>query len=192
MLIIDNPHVRVLIICVLLGNFHRIQIIILTSKLLDSALPKKSLNQIYYSQDAERQRKFLFYCRIFLIFVDFLSMARLMDTKHYLSHSYVSPEVLQGKPYDESVDMWSIGVILYVVLVGYPPFLEENQEKQSQKIMTANYQFYDDDWRNISQEAQDLIRRLLVIDPGDRLSASQALEHNWIKGETSSTYFGNY
>lgn len=104
--------------------------------------------------------------------------------------TYVSPEVLQGKPYDEKVDMWSIGVILYVVLVGYPPFLEESQERQSQKIMTADYQFYDDDWRSISQEAQDLIRRLLVIDPAERLSATQALEHSWIKGEISSTYFG--
>lgn len=104
--------------------------------------------------------------------------------------TYVSPEVLQGKPYDEKVDMWSIGVILYVVLVGYPPFLEESQERQSQKIMTADYQFYDDDWRSISQEAQDLIRRLLVIDPAERLSATQALEHSWIKGEIASTYFG--
>jgi calcium/calmodulin-dependent protein kinase I len=104
--------------------------------------------------------------------------------------TYVSPEVLQGKPYDEKVDMWSIGVILYVVLVCYPPFLEESQERQSQKIMTADYQFYDDDWRSISQEAQDLIRRLLVIDPAERLSATQALEHSWIKREISSTYFG--
>lgn len=94
--------------------------------------------------------------------------------------TYVAPEILRGQPYDEAVDMWSVGIIIYVALVGYPPFLEENRERQCQKICAAEYQFYNEDWGNISLYAQDLLRKLLVVDPNQRLSASQAMQHDWV------------
>ena len=80
--------------------------------------------------------------------------------------------------------MWSIGVIIYVALVGYPPFLEEDQQVQCQKICEAEYQFFEEDWSQISEQARDLIKCLLVVDPDKRLSASQALQHRWIAGST--------
>lgn len=95
-------------------------------------------------------------------------------------NSYVAPEILKGHPYDQSVDMWSVGVIIYVALVGYPPFLEQNQRVMLDKIRHGNYEFYEEDWRSISEHARNLIQNLLKVDPDRRLSASQALGHDWI------------
>jgi calcium/calmodulin-dependent protein kinase I len=98
--------------------------------------------------------------------------------------TYVAPEILMGELYDQAIDMWSVGVVIYVVLVGYPPFLEEDQQLQCRKICGAQYEFFEDDWGNISEQARDLIQRLLVVDPDRRLTASEALKHPWITGES--------
>lgn len=100
----------------------------------------------------------------------------------YGTTTYVAPEILKGIPYDETADMWSVGVIIYITLVGYPPFLEEDQQIQCQKICEAQYDFFKEDWGHISEEAKDLIKCLLVVDPNRRVSASQALQHSWITG----------
>lgn len=97
-----------------------------------------------------------------------------------ISYSYVAPEILKGHPYDQAVDMWSVGVIIYVALVGYPPFLEQDQRVMLDKIRRGEYEFYQEDWVSISVQAKELIKRLLNIDPDNRLSAPNALRHDWI------------
>lgn len=97
--------------------------------------------------------------------------------------TYVAPEVLKNIPYDQSADMWSVGVILFVLLVGYPPFASENQNVLFQKIRTADYTFRANDWAGISSEAKELIANLLVVDPTQRWTARQSLECAWFKAD---------
>jgi len=98
---------------------------------------------------------------------------------------YVAPEVLRMKGYDRSVDMWSIGVILYILLCGFPPFYEENTAKLFQTIMDGKYDFPDPEWTNVSDSAKDLIQRMLTVDSKKRITADEALEHPWILGHTA-------
>eukprot|EP01124_Arcella_intermedia_P015955 TRINITY_DN224_c0_g1_i3.p1 TRINITY_DN224_c0_g1~~TRINITY_DN224_c0_g1_i3.p1 ORF type:complete len:340 (+),score=91.13 TRINITY_DN224_c0_g1_i3:37-1056(+) len=92
---------------------------------------------------------------------------------------YVAPEVLECKGYDKEVDMWSAGVILYILLCGYPPFYSENEPELFESIMTASYTFHSPYWDHISTEAKDLISHLLVVSPKERLAATEALQHSW-------------
>lgn len=94
--------------------------------------------------------------------------------------TYVAPEILKNHPHDCSADMWSVGVIIYVLLVGYPPFMEENQRVLFRKIRMGDYEFYPEDWNDISTSAKELIQSLLVVDPTKRMIAKDALCHEWI------------
>lgn len=100
--------------------------------------------------------------------------------------TYVAPEILKNLPHDHRVDLWSAGVVIFVLLVGYPPFLDEDQTNLFRKIRNGEWEFYDEDWKNISQDAKDLIKGLLVVDPADRFTVREALRSNWIK-QSSST-----
>jgi len=95
---------------------------------------------------------------------------------------YVAPEVLQAIGYDKEVDMWSIGVITYILLCGFPPFYNENLPELFEQIMKADYDFPEDYWKEVSETAKDFIRRLLVVDPKQRLTGKKALEHPWLTG----------
>mmetsp|Transcript_5700 Transcript_5700/g.4851 ORF Transcript_5700/g.4851 Transcript_5700/m.4851 type:complete len:179 (+) Transcript_5700:455-991(+) len=88
---------------------------------------------------------------------------------------YVAPEIIEKKPYDETVDCWSLGVILYVMLCGYLPFSEDSIERLNEKITKGDYDFPSKDWDQISDLAKDLIKKLLVVDPKKRLSSEQIL-----------------
>lgn len=94
---------------------------------------------------------------------------------------YVSPEILEGRPYDTRADMWSVGVILYILLGGYPPFIENNQRDLFRKIRRGDYEFHEEYWGTVSSEAKELISSLLTVDPDVRLSAQDALENQWIR-----------
>merc|ERR1712183_853535 len=98
---------------------------------------------------------------------------------------YVAPEELSGKPYNTKCDTWSLGVIIYILLCGYPPFFDESTRKLYRQILKGEYEF-NDDWRNISDEAIDLITKLLVIRPSKRLSAEDALQHTWFQDTSTS------
>lgn len=103
------------------------------------------------------------------------------------SPGYVAPEVLTiDAPYDKAVDMWSIGVILYILLCGYPPFFAETDPELFKLIMEVNYNFDGDEWDDVSETAKDLIRKLLTKDPAVRMTASEMANHPWVKGETNT------
>jgi len=93
---------------------------------------------------------------------------------------YVAAEILEGKPYDTQADMWSIGVIVYILLGGYPPFIESNQRTLFRKIRKGQYEFHDEYWGQVSEDAKDLIRNLLDVDPDTRYDSSKALKNKWI------------
>mmetsp|Transcript_106484 Transcript_106484/g.168138 ORF Transcript_106484/g.168138 Transcript_106484/m.168138 type:complete len:513 (-) Transcript_106484:85-1623(-) len=95
---------------------------------------------------------------------------------------YVAPQVLAGK-YDQSSDVWSLGVIMYVVLCGYPPFFGETDADVLAKVRLGNFSFNASDWKNISEDAKNLIRMLLKMNPKDRFTAEQALNHVWVRNK---------
>ncbi|XP_051494894.1 calcium/calmodulin-dependent protein kinase type 1G [Apus apus] len=98
---------------------------------------------------------------------------------------YVAPEVLAQKPYSKAVDCWSIGVITYILLCGYPPFYEETESKLFEKIKEGYYEFESPFWDDISESAKDFIRHLLDKNPNTRFSCEEALRHPWINGNTA-------
>jgi serine/threonine protein kinase len=120
---------------------------------------------------------------------------------------YIAPEILQGKPHgtlllffvvlnilplnliDNSysagkpVDMWSLGVVLFMLLGGYPPFYEpdDDQKTMFRKIVNAEYEFHVENWCDVTEEAKDLIRGMLTLDTKKRLTVDEALDHPWLR-----------
>ena len=100
---------------------------------------------------------------------------------------YVAPEVISGKVYNHSCDNWSLGVLTYLLIFGYPPFHAPNRKELFRQIRSAEYAMVDEH-DEVSKEVKDLIRKLLVVDVNSRWTAKQVLEHPWIKTrEASST-----
>uniref|UniRef100_A0A674PPX4 calcium/calmodulin-dependent protein kinase n=1 Tax=Takifugu rubripes TaxID=31033 RepID=A0A674PPX4_TAKRU len=93
---------------------------------------------------------------------------------------YLSPEVLRKDPYGRPVDIWACGVILYILLVGYPPFWDEDQHKLYQQIKAGAYDFPSPEWDTVTPEAKNLINQMLTINPAKRITADQALKHPWV------------
>jgi calcium-dependent protein kinase len=102
---------------------------------------------------------------------------------------YVAPQVLAGK-YDMSSDLWSLGVIMYVVLCGYPPFYGESDADVLAKVRLGNFSFNAADWKAISEDAKNLIRMLLKMNPRDRYTAEQALNHVWVRNKAPKAQGG--
>jgi serine/threonine protein kinase len=94
---------------------------------------------------------------------------------------YVAPEILQNLPYDKAVDMWSIGVITYILLGGYPPFHDENQKALFRKIKKGEFEFHEEYWDCVSDEAKDFISNLIKVNPKERMSCDDAHKHPWLK-----------
>jgi calcium/calmodulin-dependent protein kinase I len=120
-----------------------------------------------------------------LIKVSDFGLARFMATKETLytacgTPNYVAPEVIAGHGYDALVDCWSLGVILYVMLCGFPPFYDEEEEALFQQIKNGHFEFPSPYWDNVSENAKDLIKNLLILDPSHRLTAEQILKHQWL------------
>lgn len=96
------------------------------------------------------------------------------------SPSYVAPEILRGRFYGTKVDMWSIGIILYVLLCGYLPFTGSKPEIMYRRVVRGDYSFDEEDWAGVTDDAKNLINCLLQIDPLKRINSDDALSHPWI------------
>ncbi|XP_054003419.1 calcium/calmodulin-dependent protein kinase type II alpha chain isoform X11 [Hylaeus anthracinus] len=93
---------------------------------------------------------------------------------------YLSPEVLKKEPYGKPVDIWACGVILYILLVGYPPFWDEDQGRLYMQIKAGSYDYPSPEWDTVTPEAKNLINQMLTVNPSKRITASEALKHPWI------------
>jgi len=136
-------------------------------------------NFLYESKDSD-----------FLKLIDF-GFSKVWDknTKMELSCgtlSYVAPEVL-NKSYTEQCDMWSLGVIVFILLVGYMPFSGSSERQQIAAIRAGKYTWRKDRWKNVSAVGSEFVQKLLVVDPGVRLTAEQALQHPWIANRKAVT-----
>lgn len=100
---------------------------------------------------------------------------------------YVAPEVLSKQPYTHACDFWSLGVVLYVLLCGYLPFYHEQRAITVRLVRAGRFDFDDEEWKNVSDDAKDLIRRLLELDVGKRITGPEILQHPFITGSPHST-----
>jgi len=98
---------------------------------------------------------------------------------------YVAPEVLR-RSYGKEIDIWSAGVILYILLSGVPPFWAETEKGIFDAILEGQIDFDTEPWPTISNSAKDLVRKMLTQDPKKRLTSAQVLEHPWIRGGEAS------
>lgn len=101
---------------------------------------------------------------------------------------YVAPEVLtwydddeNGTPYGKGSDLWSLGVLLYVILSGCSPFSADEEEQLLKQVAEAKYEFYENEWKDKTDSCKDLIRKLLVVDPKQRMTMEGMLEHPWLR-----------
>ena len=122
-------------------------------------------------------------------------LAKIATSDHSLrsrcgTPSYVAPEIVStlmlARGYGTKVDMWSVGVILYTLLAGYEPFVGNGDlRKLFSLIKFAKFEFHDEYWSTISDDAKDLVSRMLTVNPTKRISAAEALNSSWIKNEGS-------
>uniref|UniRef100_A0A3P8XWY7 Protein kinase domain-containing protein n=1 Tax=Esox lucius TaxID=8010 RepID=A0A3P8XWY7_ESOLU len=139
----------------------------------------KPENLLYYSMDEDSK-----------IMISDFGLSKIEGSGSVMSTAcgtpgYVAPEVLAQKPYSKAVDCWSIGVIAYILLCGYPPFYDENDAKLFEQILKAEYEFDSPYWDDISDSAKDFIVHLMEKDPTIRYTCDQALQHPWIAGDTA-------
>ena len=99
---------------------------------------------------------------------------------------YIAPEVLK-RNYDQQCDVWSSGVIMYILLCGYPPFNGPNDKVIFQRVLEGKFNFPEEDWSGISKQAKDLIKKMLTYDPSKRIQTSQTLQHDWFKLKMHTT-----
>jgi calcium/calmodulin-dependent protein kinase I len=101
---------------------------------------------------------------------------------------YVAPEVLAGDGYEKEVDLWSVGIITYILLCGFPPFFDDGKNLGAlfEQIMSGTFDYPEQYWGAISAEAKDFINKLLVVDPKARMTAAQAEAHPWIMQQGSN------
>jgi len=98
--------------------------------------------------------------------------------------TYLSPEVIQQTNSSLAQDMWSCGVICYILLCGYPPFLKEEDDTGTEVmelVVEGNYVFHSEHWDDISLPAKEFVQKLLTADPRKRLTCQEALDHDWIR-----------
>ena len=106
------------------------------------------------------------------------------------SSYYIAPEVL-NKKYNRECDLWSAGVILYMFIVGEPPFNGKDDREIMEKVKKGNYSKKEERWLNASNEVKDLISKLLIYEPEKRLTALEALKHPWLKVTNSGMLYNN-
>ena len=103
---------------------------------------------------------------------------------------YVAPEILLRKEYDTQVDMWSVGVILYIMLVGIPPFYDDNNDLNRLYSRIIKCEYANENWNYMSKLAKDLIQKLLQVNPNKRLTADQCLYQPWLRQNINDKNIG--
>jgi len=93
---------------------------------------------------------------------------------------YMSPELIRGAAYSFGVDVWALGVVVFIILGGYTPFFGDDESQCERKVLLGSFEFHPDYWGNVSEEAKDLIRKMLTVDPKQRISLSDAIQHPWL------------
>ena len=120
----------------------------------------------------------------FIKLADFGFAARVHESKSLTKQCgtpfFVAPEILTRKPYDQQSDMWSVGCIVFLLLSGTLPFLGRSQKELFRKIVAGKYEFSDSSWNDVSDDAKDLVKRMLVLDPDKRITAKEAVRHPWL------------
>ncbi|XP_040265776.1 serine/threonine-protein kinase H1 [Bufo bufo] len=104
---------------------------------------------------------------------------------------YIAPEILVRKPYTNSVDMWALGVISYILLSGTMPFEDDNRTRLYRQILKGKYSYSGEPWPSVSNLAKDFIDRLLMVEPSERMTATQALKHPWVVSMAASSSMKN-
>jgi serine/threonine protein kinase len=116
-------------------------------------------------------------------FIDFGVSSFYFDYKHLNTHLgtayYIAPEVIKGS-YNKECDMWSLGIIAYMILTGNPPFYSNNSMEIYKTILQNKIEFPESEWKDLSKEALEFTKKLLVYDPSKRLTPLEALSHEWI------------
>lgn len=139
----------------------------------------KPENLLYYSPDEDSK-----------IMISDFGLSKMEDSGIMATAcgtpGYVAPEVLAQKPYGKAVDVWSIGVISYILLCGYPPFYDENDANLFAQILKGEFEFDSPYWDEISDSAKDFIRQLMCVNVEKRFTCRQALSHPWISGNAAS------
>jgi len=118
-----------------------------------------------------------------------LSQLTKQDDEHGIfggDPSFQAPELINQQGYGRPVDLWSVGIIAYILLCGYCPFKDSNTMRLYSKIRQGSFEFKDQEWKEVSAAAKELIKKLLCVDPAKRLSATEAKMHNWIKTTAKS------
>lgn len=139
----------------------------------------KPENLLYYSPDEDSK-----------IMISDFGLSKMEDSGIMATAcgtpGYVAPEVLAQKPYGKAVDVWSIGVISYILLCGYPPFYDENDANLFAQILKGEFEFDSPYWDEISESAKDFIQNLMCVTVESRYTCKQALAHPWISGNAAS------
>ncbi|XP_044741623.1 calcium/calmodulin-dependent protein kinase type 1 isoform X1 [Chrysoperla carnea] len=139
----------------------------------------KPENLLYYSPDEDSK-----------IMISDFGLSKMEDSGIMATAcgtpGYVAPEVLAQKPYGKAVDVWSIGVISYILLCGYPPFYDENDANLFAQILKGEFEFDSPYWDEISDSAKDFIQKLMCVNVEKRFTCRQALQHPWICGNAAS------
>ncbi|XP_037925477.1 calcium/calmodulin-dependent protein kinase type 1 isoform X2 [Hermetia illucens] len=139
----------------------------------------KPENLLYYSQEEDSK-----------IMISDFGLSKMEDSGIMATAcgtpGYVAPEVLAQKPYGKAVDVWSIGVISYILLCGYPPFYDENDANLFAQILKGEFEFDSPYWDEISDSAKDFIQNLMCVSVEKRYTCKQALAHPWISGNAAS------
>nr|DBA17666.1 TPA: hypothetical protein GDO54_003080 [Pyxicephalus adspersus] len=98
---------------------------------------------------------------------------------------YMAPEIINAHDYSQQCDIWSIGVIMYMLLCGDPPFIGSSEEKLFELIKKGELIFSHAAWQSVSEAAKDVLQKLMRVDPADRITANELLDDPWITGKTS-------
>jgi len=99
---------------------------------------------------------------------------------------YIAPEVLHMKGYDKQCDVWSLGVIVYILLCGFPPFYADNDAQLFERIKKGKYEFLKPYWDPVSEEAKAFVRRMLKVDPKERASCAELMQDVWLSKQAKA------